>query len=520
MAIELKKLPSNRGTPTLTRGDRNIRWIEKYCRIPEGPDVGKKVVLRDWQRREVKKIYDNPAGTRTAILSFGRKNAKTSLAAFLLLLHLCGREARPNSQLFSSAQSKDQAAVLFALAAKVVRMSFLLRDSVVVRDTIKQLACPELGTLYRALSAEVKTSFGLSPVFIVHDELGQVRGLTSELYEALETATGAQEAPLSLIISTQAPTDADLMSVLVDDALAGHDPRVVVSLYTAPQGDDPFAEETIIKANPAFGDFLNRDEVLAMAENARRMPSREPGYRNLVLNQRVEASSPFVSRSLWDGCATAVKPLGQAEVYGGLDLSETKDLTALVLIAQVDGVWQVHPTFWLPKEGLADKSKADRVPYDQWSKDGQLIAAPGKSVDYEYVAAWLFDAFQRFNIKQIAFDRWNFRHLNPWLLKAGLTEAVIEEKFFGFGQGFQSMSPALRDLEAEILNKRIAHGDHPVLKMCAVNAVIQTDPAGNRKLTKSKSPGRIDGMVALTMAMGIAKSAVVEKPRQYQVLIV
>lgn len=190
-----------------TRGGLNIAWIEKHCRIPEGRDVGKPVQLREWQRKEIKRIYDNPHGTRRAILSFGRKNAKTTLSAFLLLLHLCGREHRLNSQLYSSAQSRDQAAILFSLAAKIVRMSPALHGFVGIRDSAKQLYCPELGTIYRALSADATTAYGLSPVFIVHDELGQVKGPRSELYEALETATGAQENPLSLIISTQAPTD-------------------------------------------------------------------------------------------------------------------------------------------------------------------------------------------------------------------------------------------------------------------------------------------------------------------------
>ena len=161
----------------------------------------------------------------------GRKNAKTAFSAFLLLLHLCGPEARPNSQLFSGAQSRDQAAVLFALAAKVVRQSPDLTQYVTVRDTAKQLFCPELGTLYRALSAEASTAYGLSPAFVVHDELGQVRGPRFDLYEALETASAAQDEPLSIIISTQAPTDGDLLSVLIDDALTGKDPRVKVVLY-------------------------------------------------------------------------------------------------------------------------------------------------------------------------------------------------------------------------------------------------------------------------------------------------
>lgn len=488
----------------LTRGERNCRWIETHCRIPEGRFVGQPVKLRPWQKREIKKIYDNPHGTRRAIVSFGRKNAKTTLAAFLLLLHTCGPEAVPNSQLNSAAQSKEQAAILFKLAAKIVRLSPTLNPVVVIRDTIKELFCPELGTLYKALSAEASTAYGLSPVFIVHDELGQVKGPTSELYDALETAVGAHDAPLSIVISTQAPTDADLLSVLIDDALAGNDPRVVLSLYTADMDLDPFTEKAIRQANPAFGDFLNADEVLAMAEDARRMPSREAQYRNLVLNQRVEASTPFVSRSLWQSCGAEPTDWGDAAVYAGLDLSAVHDLTAFVPIARVDGVWQVRPYFWLPGEGLVEKSRKDRVPYEDWRKSGHLLAAPGKSVDYQFVATFLRGFCDTHNVRKIGFDRWNFRHLKPWLLEAGFTEEEIEAVFDEFGQGFQSMSPALRELEGDLLNGRVAHGNHPVLAMCAANAVVVTDPSGNRKLAKDKSSGRIDGMVALTMARGVA----------------
>jgi phage terminase large subunit-like protein len=170
----------------------------------------------------------------------------------------------------------------------------------------------------------------------------------------------------------------------------------------------------------------------------------------------------------------------------------------------MDGIWNVRPTFWLPADGLADKARKDRVPYDVWARDGHLLTAPGKSVDYEFVAQVLRSEFERFDIRKIAFDRWGMKHLRPWLLKAGFTEEQIEAHFVEFGQGFQSMSPALRDLEGELLNGRVAHGNHPVLTMCAANAVVQTDPAGNRKLAKHKSAGRIDGMVALTMAMGVA----------------
>lgn len=492
---------------TLTRAERNIRWVEEYCRIPEGKNVGKPVVLAPFMREDFRAIYDNPAGTRRAIISRARKQAKTTESAFILLLHLCGPEARYNSQLYSAAQSREQAAVLFALAAKMVRMSPQLNAVVTVRDTAKQLACAELGTLYRALSAEASTAYGLSPALVVHDELGQVKGPKSELYEALETATAAQEAPLSIVISTQAPTDADLLSVLIDDAKTGADPRTVLRLNTAPMDLDPFSEDAIRAANPAFDIFMNKAEVLAMAADAQRMPSRQAEYENLVLNRRVEARSPFVSRSLWASCAVPVGDLEGLDVYAGLDLSSVADLTALVLIGRRDGVWNVEPHFWLPSHGLAQKSRDDRVPYDVWHRDGHLIAAPGKSIDYEYVAQHLRGVCDRYTVRKIAFDRWGMRHLRPWLERAGFSPDEIDATFVEFGQGFQSMTPALRELEGEILNGRLAHGGHPVLTMCAANAVVQTDPAGNRKLAKDKSSGRIDGMVALAMAMGVAPMA-------------
>ena len=509
-----------------TRGDRNIAWIERHCRIPEGKDVGKQVVLRKWQRADIRKIYDNPAGTRTAIVSFAKKNAKTSLASFLLLLHLCGPEAVANTQLRSTAQSKDQAAVLYNLAAKVVRLSPTLAPVITLRDTAKELLCPELGTHYKALSAEVSTAHGQSPILAVHDELGQVKGPVSELYNALENAMGAHEAPMSIIISTQAPTDADLLSVLIDDALKGTDQRVVVSLYTADMDVDPFSVKAIKQANPAYGDFLNAKEIRDQAEKARRMPSQEPLYRNYTLNQRVEASSPAFPRSVWMACKGEVRPSFEGlPVYGGLDLSETTDLTALVLTAPVDDKWQVRPTFWLPAKGLRERAARDRVSYDTWQKQGHLETSPGRSIEYRWVAEYLRGVFDRCDVRAIAFDRWNFRHLRPWLLEAGFTEKDLpgdgneSAKFVEFGQGYASMSPALRETESAVLNGRLVHGDHPIMNMCMANAVIQSDPAGNRKLTKAKSHGRIDGAVALLMAMSMAATHKEAAPKTYQMMV-
>lgn len=484
----------------IKRSTRNIDWIERHCRIPEGKFVGQPVKLCKFQKDVIRGIYDTP--TRRAIISFGRKNAKSTLSAFLLLLHLCGPESVANSQLFSAAQSRDQAAILFALASKIVRMSPGLAEYVTIRDTAKQLYCAERGTLYRALSAEASTAFGLSPVFVVHDELGQVRGPRSELYEALETASAAQAAPLSIIISTQAPTDADLSSLLIDDAKSCADPLQKVWLYTAPMDSDPFSEDAIRAANPAFDAFMNKAEVLQMAADAKRLPSREASYRNLILNQRVEAHSPFISRAIWQSNGETAESMDGRDVYGGLDLSSVADLTALVLASERDGAWDIAPTFWLPGDGIEAKSRADRVPYDVWQRQGHLLTTPGAAIEYEFIAECLRGVFDRCNVVALAFDRWAMNHLTPWLVKAGFSEDELA-RFVPFGQGFKDMSPALRGLESLLLAGKLRHGGHPVLTMCAANAVAVADPAGNRKLDKHKARGRIDGMVALAMAAGV-----------------
>lgn len=492
------------GTKRLTRGDRNIAWIEAHCRIPEGKFIGQPVKLRRWQRREIKKIYDTP--TRTAIISFGRKNGKTALAAMLLLLHLAGIEARQNGQLYSAAQSKEQAGIAFALAAKMVRLSPTLNAWILIRDHEKHLFCPGVGTLYRALSAEVRTSLGLSPTFILHDELGQVRGPRSELYEALETSTGAQDDPLSIIISTQAPTDSDLLSVLIDDAKTGADPTVKLALYTAGEQLDPFSVKAMRAANPAYGDFLNPSGVRKMAEDARRMPSRESSYRNLVLNQRVSQAATFVSRRVWNKNRGEPSEAAFASfpVYAGLDLSARNDLTALVLCCQDDElVWHVKCVFFAPTIDLIERAKRDRVPYDLWARKGLITLAPGASVDYDFVADRLLALADSCDLRQIAFDRWRMD-----VFKAALARRERELPMLDHGQGYKDMSPALDSLEAELVNARLRHGAHPVLTWCVSNAIATKDAAGNRKLDKSKATGRIDGAVALAMAIGAGARAV------------
>lgn len=504
MAVRRLKDWRDKGPKGWTRGERNAAWVETYCVVPEGKDRGKPVHLRDWQVDEFRKIYDTP--TRTAILSFGRKNGKTALIAFIVLLHLCGPEAETGSEVVSGARSRDQAAMVFRYASKCVRLNPDLLAIVRVRDTAKELECPQLQTIYKALSADAATNLGRSPKVAIHDELGQVKGPRDEFFEAIDTAQGAHDAPLTLIISTQAPRPSDLLSVMIDDAMKGKDPMTKVSLYTAPESLDPFSEDALKAANPAYGDFLNAEYCRELAEKARRMPSREAAYRNLILNQRINMHNPFVTRSVWEMNANDPDLERCHEFYIGLDLSARNDLTALVLAGRdEDGDIHIRPEFFAPLVGVEDRSERDREPYDVWGREGIITLTPGASVDYRYVAERLAELCDELNVVAISFDRWRMD-----VLKRELSAMGVELPLAEFGQGFKDMTPALESLEALLLAGKIRHGANPVLDMCAENAVAVMDPAGNRKLDKSKATGRIDGMVALAMAVGKASTQPVE----------
>jgi phage terminase large subunit-like protein len=479
-------------------GETAIAWIESYCRVPKGPAVGRPVRLLDYQRQIVGDIFDTP--TRRAIVSMGRQNAKTTLCAYLLLLHLVGPRHQVNGLLVSSALTREQAAILFDAAAKITRLSPELEAVIDIAEHTKVLRCRDLGTMYRALSADALPQLGLSPFFIVHDELGGVEGPYSKLYDVLESGSAVQADPLSLIISTQARSDGDLLSRLIDDAATGADPRTRLFLWTAPPEADPWDEETWRMANPALGHFLRIEEVRGQAETAKRMPSMEASFRNLILNQRVDATSQFVSASVWRANGEAPGALDGAVVDGGLDLSSVHDLTALVLVAE-DG--SVHVFAWLPEDGIEEKSRLDKVEYAQWARDGHLLTTPGKAINYDHVARELRAIFNRCTVRRLAFDRVFMKFLRPCLIRAGFTEKEIDDKFVEHGQGFIGMAPAIRELEVRLLEGRLKHGMHPVLTMCAANAAVVTDDAGNRKFTKRKSIGRIDALVSLAMAVSI-----------------
>src|SRR5574343_510412 len=303
----------------MTRADRVIAFIERYCLVPDGAKVGKPVKLEPFQKRFVLAVYDNPRGTTRGYLSIGRKNGKTALIACLVLAHLVGPEARQNSQIISGARSREQAGIVFRLAEKMVRMSPAL--SKVIRPVMSQktLVGLTVNSEYRAISAEAGTAHGLSPVVAILDEVGPVKGPYDAFIEAIVTSQGAHDDPLLLAISTQAPTAADLFSIWLD---APDDPAVVKHVYAAPEDCDLMDRAAWLAANPAMGEFRSLDDLEQNAKRAVELPSEENSFRWLFLNQRIDANAPFVSRSVWEACATpVVESFAGLPVYGGLDLS-------------------------------------------------------------------------------------------------------------------------------------------------------------------------------------------------------
>lgn len=493
--------------PSLNRPEKVIAFCEDLT-ITSGVDAGKRLKLRQWQKDFIWDVYSiNDAGLRTirtAVLSMGRKNGKTELAACLALCHLSGPESELRGEVYACANDRGQAGKIFnEMVAMIEHHPWLTARTNISRF---KKDCEDLynGSIYATLSREAKTKFGLSPSFVVYDELGQSSG--RELYDAMDSAMGARREPLMLVISTQAADSYAPMSQLVDYGIRVQEKEIDdgafhLTLYSAPDDADPWSRATWELANPALGDFRSLEDVERLAGQAQRMPTQENSFRNLILNQRVAAEARFMEPSAWRACGKAVAiPEGES-VYAGLDLGSTRDLSAVVIVWEdvEDGSWHCRPYVWVPGD-LRERGEQDGVPYETWARQG-LIFAAGKSTDPREIARAIAEIDGVNPIKSLAFDRWRMEELKREFDAIGC--AIHLEPH---GQGFKDMSPAVDAIERMVIQRRLRHGLHPVLTWCANNAVVIRDPAGNRKFDKSEARyrSRIDALVALAMALSVA----------------
>jgi phage terminase large subunit-like protein len=418
----------------------------------------------------------------------------------------------------------------------MIYMDEELADTLIVRESRKEIYCPANGSLYKALSSEVKGKHGFGPAVLFMDELAQF-GADRVFFDTLQQGQGAHEEPLLGIISTQAADDLAVLSQEIDYGLkceSGEvdDPTVRCFLFTTPtttgQGEDakevdPFNPENWSASNPALGDFLSLADMESKARTAKNMPSAEAGFRNLRLNQRIDAATHWISRTIWlqNGGEIDRAVFEDYPVRGGLDLSGKNDLSALVFVAENnDSIHHILPFFWCPKEGIKERGKRDGAPYQQWVDEGHLEATPGKTIDYRYIARKLGGLSGIMNIEWLRFDRWRIEDFQRAMIDEGVDcwiwgkDWKEENKLskpsgiclIPHGQGFRDMNPSIEAAEDLLSEQRIRHGMNPVLTYCVSNVRISKDPAGNRKFDKLKATGRIDGAQAMVMSLSDTKT--------------
>jgi phage terminase large subunit-like protein len=503
------KLLHSWDAPGLSPAERVIRFVNSLP-CTQGPLAGTNLKLRPWQTKFIKAVYRcdkrGNRSVRTAVLSVSRKNGKTQLAAALCLCALSGPESELRGECYSVACTKDQAGRIFNEMVAIITRTPWLNERVNIIRFRRELEDMANGSTFRVLSADVAPVHGLNPNFVCYDELGQVPN--RELYDALSTALGGRAQPLMLVISTQAASDTAPMSELVDYGLRIErgeikDAGFHLTLYTAPPESDPWKFATWKLANPALGDFRSLEDVKRLATLGQRVPSSAMSFRRYVLNQRVDASAPFLNMMLWEensGNEYDIHDLKGRQCFAGLDLGATKDMTALVLVfADGAGGFDVIPFCWLPGETLTEREDEDAMPYRLWRDEGYLLTFHGRATDPKAVAIKIAELHGMCSIKALAFDRWRIEDIKRELDAIGCNVELVP-----FGQGFKDLSPAVDVFERLVEQGKLRHDGHPVLKMAAANCRVEMDSAGNRKLSKRKSTGRIDPIVATCMAIGIS----------------
>ena len=486
----------------LSRVERVIAFLE-FTPITKGILVGKKMKLLPGQRQFIEAVYgrvseDGRRKIRIAIKSEPRGNGKTGLLAGLALCHLLGPEAEPRGECYSAAYNKLQAALIFAEMKAIVEAvpEFECRCNIQrYGKVIEVMSGDGAGSVYESLSADDKRAHGLAASLWIYDEFAQAPN--TDLLDNLRTGMGKRSESLGVVISTQAANDQHPLSQMIDDALLDVDPAVYLQLAVAPDEVDIYDEATWFACNEALGKFLDLGEFRAQAAQAKRLPSFRAKFENLRLNRRIDANVQFISDADWMACAA---PLDMRELAGkpchaGLDLSQTTDMSALVLYWPHNGA--VLPYFWLPEEGLLDRDRKEGGHYRTWRDAGLLETTPGKAINFKAIIHRLAEISVEYELVRVAYDRAFIKTFKAKCDEEGVTLPLEE-----YGQGFMSMSPAVQLLEAAVLDRRLRHGGHPILRWQISNVAIEMDHATNRKPSKRRATGHIDGVVALMMVMG------------------
>jgi phage terminase large subunit-like protein len=505
-----------------------FRFFETILCLNGGQFEGRSFVLEPSQKFIVGSIFgwlreDQTRRFRTAYIEQGKGNGKSPLVAGIGIKMLVA-DQEPRAEVYAFATKKDQAQILFRDAVAMVDQSPEL-DRLLKRSGGKGMEwnIADLGSasFFRSIASDDAQS-GPRPHCAIGDEIHEMK--SGMMLQMMRAGFKFRRQPL-LVLITNSGTDKQStcweQHQYGTEVAAGlrEDDEFFSYVCALDEADDPFtSEDCWIKANPLLDISVTREFLRGQVREALGMPSKESTVRRLHFCQWVEASDPLISPMVWTAAADEYDDelLRGRECYGGLDLSSTTDLTAFALLFapnEYDPHWRQRTFFWLPADNLREKSHKDRVPYDAWRAAGWLETTPGKAVNKLHVLSRLVGFSERYDLRAIAYDRWRIDDLKSLMENEG-----VELPLLPFGQGFQSMAPAVDEYERLLIDGILKHDANPLMTWNATCAVAEADPAGNRKPTKERSNGRIDGLVAAIMAAGVAKSA--EPAKTYQIFAI
>lgn len=504
---------------------RAIEFFPDVLRLAGGGFEGLPYNLLPWQKFIVGSLFgwkssDGYRRFRVGYVESAKGSGKSPLAAGIGIYGLMA-DGEARAEIYAAATKKDQAMVLFRDAVAMVDQSPELGARVLksgVGDRVWNIAYPQSMGFFRPISADDGQS-GPRPHIGLCDEIHEHRN--GDVVEMLRAGTKGRRQALIFMITNSGVGQKSYCRERHDYGVkvcAGQveDDSFFAYICALDEKEDPFKDRKCWpKANPSLGVTIQPKYLEEQIREARGMPSKEATVRRLNFCQWVEAHDPWISPHTWFACEDPfeLEAMEGRRCWAGLDLSSTTDLTALVLMFEPsddDPLWRLKPYFWLPSDGLSEKVDKDRVPYDAWAAAGYLNTTEGRAINKLAIVQKLAEIASRFDLQEVGFDRWRIEDLKALLSQEGLDLPLVP-----FGQGFKDMSPALDELERLLIGKGVAHDGNPVMTMCAANAVVVKDPAGNRKVSKEKATGRVDGIVAAIMAVGKALSGGVPEASIY-----
>ena len=445
---------------------------------------------------------------RTAYIEIGKGNGKTPMAAGVGLYGLVGLgELAP--EVYAAAVTREQARICYKDAVRMRDESPELEA--LISKHVTGLTIPKDHATFRIVSSEHRGLDGLRVFIGLIDELHEHP--SAMVVDKLRAGTKARKDALIFEITNSGYDRTSVcwahheLSVKVLQGVVEND-QWFGYVCTLDEGDDWRDEKVWHKANPGLGTILPLAYLREQVNEAKGMPSKQNIVRRLNFCEWTEQANRWLDMPVWDENAGPVPAAEMREhlrgrvAWGGLDLGSTGDLTALLLAAPDDeGGYDVLPFFWCPADGIERRSKS--VPYAQWAREGWVETTPGEVTDYDFIEKRVLEIAAELQVREFAFDRWHASQLVTHLADQ-FGEGEDTPTLVQFGQGFASMAAPVKEMERLILSRSLRHGGHPVLRWMASNIAVQQDPAGNIKIDKARSSEKVDGMVALAMAIGRA----------------